>query len=188
MLAAATLAGENDLPIDALRIGHIDGDLFDPLAWTQFRGISAKAVLVRPDRVVCWRHAGPSESRGRAAMSGRRWAAVFAVTDGDASAAHRKKGVPAMTYCVIGCTRGTGLQIARQLAARGAAIRCIARDPVKARDLLPAGVDIRTGDVTDPGSLRRAGLGECRAIFFAVDITGGSAAAASSSPRAGSAR
>ena len=76
-------------------------------------------------------------------------------------------------YCVIGCTRGTGLQIARQLAARGAAVRCIARDPVKARDLLPAGVDIRTGDVTDPGSLRRAGLGECRAIFFAVDITGG---------------
>ena len=76
-------------------------------------------------------------------------------------------------YCVIGCTRGTGLQIARQLAARGAAVRCIARDPVKARDLLPVGVDIRTGDVTDPGSLRRAGLGECRAIFFAVDITGG---------------
>ena len=61
--AAATLAEENDLPIDAVRIGHIDGDLFDPrLAWTQFRGISAKgAVLVRPDRVVCWRHAGPSE-------------------------------------------------------------------------------------------------------------------------------
>jgi uncharacterized protein YbjT (DUF2867 family) len=76
-------------------------------------------------------------------------------------------------YCVIGCTRGTGLQIARQLAARGSAVRGIARDPAKARDLLPAGVDIRTGDVTDPGSLRRAGLDECRAIFFAVDITGG---------------
>jgi 2,4-dichlorophenol 6-monooxygenase len=62
--AAATLAGANGLPIDALRIGHIDGDLFDPrLAWAQFRGISAKgAVLVRPDRVVCWRHAGPSEN------------------------------------------------------------------------------------------------------------------------------
>jgi nucleoside-diphosphate-sugar epimerase len=85
-----------------------------------------------------------------------------------------EKGVPAMTpYCVVGCTRGTGLQIVRQLAARGAAVRCIARDPAKARDLLPAGVDIRAGDVTDPGSLRQAGLGECRAIFFAVDITGG---------------
>jgi len=76
-------------------------------------------------------------------------------------------------YCVIGCTRGTGLQVARQLAARGAAVRCIVRDPVKARDLLPVGVDIRRGDVTDPDSLRRAGFGDCRAIFFAVDITGG---------------
>ena len=76
-------------------------------------------------------------------------------------------------YCVIGCTRGTGLQIVRQLAARGARVRGIARDPVKARSLLPAGVNLRAGDVTDPASLRRAGLGECRAIFFAVDITGG---------------
>jgi uncharacterized protein YbjT (DUF2867 family) len=76
-------------------------------------------------------------------------------------------------YCVIGCTRGTGLQIARQLAHRGEPVRAIARDPSKARALLPPGVEIRAGDVTDPGSLRRAGLGECRAIFFAADITGG---------------
>jgi NAD(P)H-binding len=76
-------------------------------------------------------------------------------------------------YRVIGCTRGTGLQIVRRLAARGARIRGIARDPVKARALLPAAVKVRAGDVTDPASLRRAGLGECRAIFFAVDITGG---------------
>jgi uncharacterized protein YbjT (DUF2867 family) len=75
--------------------------------------------------------------------------------------------------CVIGCTRGTGLHIARQLAARGAAVRAVARDLDKARELLPAGVEIRAGDVTDPGSLRRAGLRECGAIFFAVDITGG---------------
>ncbi|HTR15924.1 MAG TPA: NAD(P)H-binding protein [Acetobacteraceae bacterium] len=76
-------------------------------------------------------------------------------------------------YCVIGCTRGTGFQIVRQLAVRGAAVRGIARHPVKAGGLLPAGVEVRAGDVTDPASLRRAGLGECRAIFFAVDITGG---------------
>jgi 2,4-dichlorophenol 6-monooxygenase len=62
--AAATIARANDLPVDALRIGHIDGDLYDPrLAWAQFRGISATgAVLVRPDRVVCWRSAGPSDN------------------------------------------------------------------------------------------------------------------------------
>jgi 2,4-dichlorophenol 6-monooxygenase len=58
--AAAALAAANDLPVDAVRIGHIDGDLFDPrLAWAQFRGINARgAVLVRPDRVVGWRSAG----------------------------------------------------------------------------------------------------------------------------------
>ncbi|HTR12275.1 MAG TPA: FAD-dependent monooxygenase [Roseiarcus sp.] len=61
--AAATVAAANDLPIDAVRIGHIDGDLFDPrLAWAQFRGTTPKgAVLVRPDRVVGWRCAGAAE-------------------------------------------------------------------------------------------------------------------------------
>lgn len=58
--AAAAIAAANNVPLDAVRIGHIDGDLFDPrLAWAQFRGISEKgAVLVRPDRVVGWRSAG----------------------------------------------------------------------------------------------------------------------------------
>ena len=62
--AAATVAAANDLPVDAVRIGHIDGDLFDPrLAWAQFRGITEQgAVLVRPDRVVCWRSAAAAEN------------------------------------------------------------------------------------------------------------------------------
>src|SRR6516165_9568712 len=77
------------------------------------------------------------------------------------------------SYCVIGCTRGTGLQIARQLAERGAPVLGVAREPAKARDLLPGAVEIRAGDVTGPGLLRAAALGACRAIFFAVDITGG---------------
>lgn len=61
--AAKAVAAANDLPIDALRIGHIDGDLFDTrLAWAQFRQISSEgAVLVRPDRVVCWRSPGSSD-------------------------------------------------------------------------------------------------------------------------------
>ena len=61
--AAAAVASANDLPIDAVRIGHIDGDLFDPrLAWAQFRGITEKgAVLVRPDRVIGWRSTGAAE-------------------------------------------------------------------------------------------------------------------------------
>jgi len=59
-IAAAQAVGRaNDLPLDAMRIGHLEGDAFDPrLAWAQFRGISATgAVLVRPDRVVAWRNA-----------------------------------------------------------------------------------------------------------------------------------
>ena len=76
-------------------------------------------------------------------------------------------------YCVIGCTRGTGLQIARQLAERGAPVVGVARDPAKASNLLPVAVEIRAGDVTVPNSLRAAELGACRALFFAVDITGG---------------
>ena len=73
-------------------------------------------------------------------------------------------------YCVTGYTRGTGLQIARQLAQRGASVLGLARDPATARDLLPATVEVRAGDVIDPGSLRAEGLGACRAIFFAVDV------------------
>ena len=62
--AAGVVSADNDLPIDAVRIGHIDGDLFDPrLAWTQFRGVSEKgAVLVRPDRVIGWRSAGGAKN------------------------------------------------------------------------------------------------------------------------------
>jgi 2,4-dichlorophenol 6-monooxygenase len=40
-----------------VRIGHLDGDLYDPrLAWTRQRQIGPDgAVLVRPDRHVAWR-------------------------------------------------------------------------------------------------------------------------------------
>ncbi|MFX8047594.1 2,4-dichlorophenol 6-monooxygenase, partial [Acinetobacter baumannii] len=57
--AAEQLAADEGWPIDAVRIGHIDGDLFDQrLAWVKARGIGpAGAVLVRPDRFVAWRAA-----------------------------------------------------------------------------------------------------------------------------------
>jgi hypothetical protein len=55
--AARELAAETGLPLDALRIGHSEGDLFDPrLLWTRHRGIQRDgAILVRPDRYVAWR-------------------------------------------------------------------------------------------------------------------------------------
>jgi 2,4-dichlorophenol 6-monooxygenase len=64
--AAHRIAEANNLPLDALRIGHIDGDLYDPrLAWAQLRGITSKgAVLVRPDRVVAWRQAEAASDAG----------------------------------------------------------------------------------------------------------------------------
>ena len=55
--AAQAVARANGIPLDALRIGELDGDLFDPrLAWQQYRGIERDgAVLVRPDRFIGWR-------------------------------------------------------------------------------------------------------------------------------------
>lgn len=57
--AAKSLAAASGLPIDTVRIGHLEGDAFDPrLAWTRVRGITERgAVLVRPDRVIAWRSA-----------------------------------------------------------------------------------------------------------------------------------
>ena len=55
--AARQLAGETGLPLDAIRIGHIDGDLYDPrCAWVRHREIQSDgAILVRPDRFIAWR-------------------------------------------------------------------------------------------------------------------------------------
>ena len=52
--AARELAEEADLPLDALRIGHLDGDLYDPrCTWLRHRQIATDgAVLVRPDRFI----------------------------------------------------------------------------------------------------------------------------------------
>ena len=55
--AANELARAADLPLDALRIGHLDGDLYDPrCAWVRHREIQSDgAILVRPDRFIAWR-------------------------------------------------------------------------------------------------------------------------------------
>jgi len=57
--AAQQLASETGLPLDALRIGHLDGDLYDPrCAWMRYREITPEgAILVRPDRFIAWRAA-----------------------------------------------------------------------------------------------------------------------------------
>jgi 2,4-dichlorophenol 6-monooxygenase len=52
------------IPVDAVRIGHVDGDLYDPRClWTSRREIGPEgAILVRPDRFVAWRNLGASEA------------------------------------------------------------------------------------------------------------------------------
>jgi 2,4-dichlorophenol 6-monooxygenase len=64
--AARQLAAHTGIPLDALRIGHLDGDLHDPrCAWLRHRQIASDgALLVRPDRFIAWRHAaGASDPR-----------------------------------------------------------------------------------------------------------------------------
>ncbi len=55
--AARELAADGCLPLDAVRIGHLEGDLYDPrLGWSRQRQIEPDgAVLVRPDRHIGWR-------------------------------------------------------------------------------------------------------------------------------------
>jgi 2,4-dichlorophenol 6-monooxygenase len=61
--AARAIADQSGLPLDALRIGHLDGDLFDPrCGWLRRREIGRDgAILVRPDRFVAWRQATAAE-------------------------------------------------------------------------------------------------------------------------------
>jgi 2,4-dichlorophenol 6-monooxygenase len=61
-VAARKLAKELDVPVDAVRIGHSDGEYRDPRStWARYRQISTQgAILVRPDRYVAWRSMGAS--------------------------------------------------------------------------------------------------------------------------------
>jgi 2,4-dichlorophenol 6-monooxygenase len=50
-----------------IRIGHVDGDVFDPrCSWLRHREITpGGAVLVRPDRFVAWRSLTANEEPRR---------------------------------------------------------------------------------------------------------------------------
>lgn len=57
---------------------------------------------------------------------------------------------------VTGATGFTGSHLVRHLVADGASVRIVARDGAKALAMLPAGIDICTGDITDPAVVERA--------------------------------
>lgn len=61
--AGRILASVTGIPLDVVRIGHLDGDYLDSRSsWTRQRGVGTTgAVLVRPDRFVAWRSFGGAD-------------------------------------------------------------------------------------------------------------------------------
>ena len=75
-----------------------------------------------------------------------------------------------MRFLVTGATGKIGNAVARQLVERGEDVVALVRNPAKARDLLPSGVELARGDVNDPPSLRSAAEGidgafNCMGLF-----------------------
>jgi dihydroflavonol-4-reductase len=75
-----------------------------------------------------------------------------------------------MRFLVTGATGKIGNGVARQLAERGDDVVALVRSPAKARELLPSGIELARGDVTDPASLRAAAEGidgafNCMGLF-----------------------
>ncbi len=70
---------------------------------------------------------------------------------------------------VTGATGLVGFNIARALLERGAAVRCLARSPDAAREVLPTEVEIVRGDLLDGSSLRAAVRG-CSAVYHAAGL------------------
>jgi dihydroflavonol-4-reductase len=75
-----------------------------------------------------------------------------------------------MRLLVTGATGKIGNAVARRLDERGDEVVALVRDPAKARELLPEGVELAQGDVTDRASIRRAaegaeGVFNCMGLF-----------------------
>ena len=72
-----------------------------------------------------------------------------------------------MKAFVAGATGQTGRRIVKQLLDRGIEVRAFVRDEVKAREILPEGVDLVTGDVLQVQTLKDA-LKGCTVVFCAT--------------------
>src|SRR2546423_4890545 len=74
-----------------------------------------------------------------------------------------------MRALVTGATGKVGGATARALLARGDEVRALVRDPSRAGRVLPSGVELVPGDVTDPASLAAAVSG-CELVFNAMGL------------------
>lgn len=70
---------------------------------------------------------------------------------------------------VTGGTGTVGNALVRALRAEGRDVRCLVRNKDKAAAILPSGVDLAAGDVTDAESLAAA-LRDCSAVFHAAGL------------------
>lgn len=68
---------------------------------------------------------------------------------------------------IIGGSRGTGLLIAQRLKRDGAAVRVLARNAARAREVLGAAYEIVAGDLTQPQTLPPAMRGVTHVVFTA---------------------
>jgi dihydroflavonol-4-reductase len=75
----------------------------------------------------------------------------------------------ALKALVTGATGKVGHAVASALVARGDDVRALVRDPAKATEVLPVGVEPVRGDVTDPVSLAPAVAG-CEVVFNAMGL------------------
>lgn len=71
---------------------------------------------------------------------------------------------------VVGGTRGTGLEVARLLLRAGRRVRVLARDPQRARVVLPPAAEIVGGDIRRAESLPNA-LEGVRDVVFTAGVT-----------------
>jgi uncharacterized protein YbjT (DUF2867 family) len=72
-----------------------------------------------------------------------------------------------MKALVVGSTGETGRRIVQQLTAKNIPVRALVRDPVRAREILPASADVVVGDVLEPATLERA-IADCTVVFCAT--------------------
>src|SRR6476659_4214709 len=75
-----------------------------------------------------------------------------------------------MRALVTGATGKVGNAVARKLSERGDEVVALVRDPARAREELPDGVELAKGDVTEPESIRQAvegadGVFNCMGIY-----------------------
>ncbi|MEM9904238.1 MAG: SDR family oxidoreductase [Cyanobacteria bacterium P01_D01_bin.44] len=61
-----------------------------------------------------------------------------------------------MKALVVGATGQTGYRIVKQLVEKGIPVRAVVRDLAKAKELLPTEVEVVTGDVLEPSTIRAA--------------------------------